>query len=890
MFRAIKESFINNLIVEERYLMILNGLGVTILITFMAAIFGTLIGAALCRMEMSRSKVLAKISQTYCKIMSGTPMLVLLLIMYYVIFAPTNLSGITVSIITFSIGGAASFCEIFSSGIHSIDKGQTEAGLSLGFTRKETFFNIVLPQVIKRITPLYHGEIVALLKETSIVGFIAVMDMTKASDLIRSRTFDAFFPLLLVALLYFLSAWVFGIILRNLLRLNKTRLGALALILTTALSLSSCSRERVAITSEESLLEARKIGLLTGSIEEITASRIYDADKLMRFNSTSELYEALEKGIVDAVIDEDFEIPIARHNYGEIDYNVWSYGDTSHMAFITRIGNEELCNKLNLFLDSLESTGSLDKLKDKWLNEEALNGNVDTHYSSCVNGETLHVAATCAVLPFAGLLRGKPAGLEIDIIEMFAESLGMKVKYQMVDFAALIPCIVRGRAELGIGEICITEERQKNVLFSRPFYDVTPIYAYIPLEHVETKESSSPIWWLVAAALCCAAAASCWIFRRKKKFTPSEAKSENDYIIQISHLKKTYSDGVVVLKDVNTNIRKGEVISIIGPSGTGKSTFLRCLNLLETPTEGTILIDGEDILSPQADVPRLRQKMGMVFQHFNLFNGMTVLENVMFAPIKIKKKDPEETKAKALELLALVGMSQKANAMPEHLSGGQQQRVAIARALAMEPEIMLFDEPTSGLDPTMVSEVLGVMRDLARNGMTMMVVTHEMRFAKEVSSRVFYMDQGIIYEDGTPDQIFDNPKKGRTRVFINQIHESRFNIEAEDYDFYGMMGQFGNFCHKYNFSNKFIDNLTHVIEEALQVLEQKSGSQVSLSYSEKTNEIFVRVFTDIVLTQEDLDKDENMIPAAILRNYTDNITISESETGSVIICQMHNIL
>ena len=227
-------------------------------------------------------------------------------------------------------------------------------------------------------------------------------------------------------------------------------------------------------------------------------------------------------------------------------------------------------------------------------------------------------------------------------------------------------------------------------------------------------------------------------------------------MIQIKHLQKKFGN-LEVLRDVNLNIKCGEVISIIGPSGTGKSTFLRCLNLLEQPTGGSIIIDGEEVLNGHINASKLRQKMGMVFQSFNLFNHLSVLENVCIGPIKLLGKSRQDAEAKAKELLKMVGMAEKADAMPEELSGGQKQRAAIARCLSMDPEIILFDEPTSALDPTMVSEVLSVIRALARQGMTMAIVTHEMSFARDVSTRVVYMDDGIIYEIGTPEEIFEHP-------------------------------------------------------------------------------------------------------------------------------------
>ncbi len=238
--------------------------------------------------------------------------------------------------------------------------------------------------------------------------------------------------------------------------------------------------------------------------------------------------------------------------------------------------------------------------------------------------------------------------------------------------------------------------------------------------------------------------------------------------IKVSGLKKSFGENHV-LKGIDIEINAGEVVCVIGPSGSGKSTFLRCLNRLEEATEGQILVDGESITDPKANVDRIRRHMGMVFQQFNLFPHMSVLDNLTFAPVQLKLKTREEAEAKAKQLLARVGLAEKVDAMPRSLSGGQQQRVAIARALAMEPDIMLFDEPTSALDPEMVCEVLDVMRELAREGMTMVVVTHEMGFAHDVADRVVFVDGGVIQEQGTPEEVLDNPQNPRTRSFLSKV-------------------------------------------------------------------------------------------------------------------------
>ena len=244
----------------------------------------------------------------------------------------------------------------------------------------------------------------------------------------------------------------------------------------------------------------------------------------------------------------------------------------------------------------------------------------------------------------------------------------------------------------------------------------------------------------------------------------------SDNIISIKQLKKHFNHGAIKAIDgVDLEIAKGEVIVIIGPSGCGKSTFLRSLNLLEMPTDGKIYLEGVDITDPKNDINMHRRKMGMVFQQFNLFPHMTVLKNLCIAPMKLKKMPKEVAEKRALELLKKVGLEDRANAYPSQLSGGQKQRIAIVRALAMDPEIMLFDEPTSALDPEMVGEVLDVMKSLAKEGMTMVVVTHEMGFAREVADRVLFMDEGVVAESGTPEEIFNNPQNPRTQAFLSKV-------------------------------------------------------------------------------------------------------------------------
>ena len=244
--------------------------------------------------------------------------------------------------------------------------------------------------------------------------------------------------------------------------------------------------------------------------------------------------------------------------------------------------------------------------------------------------------------------------------------------------------------------------------------------------------------------------------------------SDNTVILETKNLRKAF-DGQEVLKGITTTIRKGDVLALIGPSGCGKSTFLRSLNLLETPTDGHVLFEGTDLTASSVDINQVRQKIGMVFQQFNLFPNMTIEENIMLAPVKLGRMTKEDAKKKAAELLERIGLSDKADAYPAQLSGGQKQRIAIIRSLAMNPDIILFDEPTSALDPEMVGEVLAVMKELAQDGMTMVVVTHEMGFAREVANRVMFINDGVIQEEGTPQEVFGNPKSPRLQEFLSKV-------------------------------------------------------------------------------------------------------------------------
>ena len=363
-------------------------------------------------------------------------------------------------------------------------------------------------------------------------------------------------------------------------------------------------------------------------------------------------------------------------------------------------------------------------------------------------------------------------------------------------------------------------------------------------------------------------------------------------MIRIEHLRKEYPTATP-LKDVNVEIHKGDVISVIGPSGTGKSTLIRCINLLDKPTSGKIFVDGEEITAKKSDVSRIRRKMGMVFQHFNLFPHMTVIENIMSAPMDLLGKSKQEAYERGIELLRKVGLADKALNYPDDMSGGQKQRVAIARALAMEPEIILFDEPTSALDPTMIGEVQSVIRDLAKQGITMIIVTHEMKFAREICNRVFYMDEGGIYEDGTPEQIFDNPQKDRTRQFIRHLKVLEYPITSKDFDFIGLNSQIEEFGRKHRVSQRSIYNIQAYIEEMcveiiLPQLNDPFEMLITIEYSEEKDDadVIIRFGGEAF----DPTQTKNELSLLLAKKATEEIVYRydpQQKLGNIVEAQIH---
>ena len=827
---SITESFYDNLIAEDRYRMILDGLQVTLLITLCAAILGTILGGLVCWMRMSRRRWLQQVAKVYIELMRGTPVLVLLMLMYYVVMAPLDATGIVVSIVTFAMNTAAYISEMLRTTIQGIDRGQTEAGLALGFTTRQTFFKIVLPQVIKAVMPVYQGEVVSLLKGTSIVGYIAVSDMTRASDLIRSRTFDAFFPLIVTAIIYFLMAWLIGLLLQSLIqhkRVKALAAAAMLMLFGVACYVPELCSQQPALTSHPSpltssippafqALNGKNVAVILGSIQDIAVTDMAPGANILRMTSETDLLAALENGKVDAAGSESLTLMFCKEVAEKFD-SVSSGLAPIPIGACFRLGNTELQQDFNSFLADIRCDGTYQKIFDRWQKaEDPTDMDVPQQRGT---GRTLRIATSPLMPPLNFICSGKPSGLEPELLTEWANRRNWKLEFMTMDFAGMIPAIQTGKADMAMGAMSVTEERQKQVLFSDGYMDshivlltrkgeaaiLTEAQQAHP-QPLPVREGSGYLWWVVAILIIIIGGGAWFFLRRKRSIalhtTPlPHREGQGEGLLGILHLKKSYGS-FNVLRDITVDIHRGEVISIIGPSGTGKSTFLRCLNLLEQPTDGSIVVDGENILAKGYPVNRLRQKMGMVFQSFNLFEHKTVLENVIFAPCQLRHEPEETAREEGLALLRKVGLAEKADVYPSSLSGGQKQRVAIARALAMKPDVILFDEPTSALDPTMVGEVLSVIRQLAKEGMTMLIVTHEMKFAHDVSTRIFFMYDGYIHEDGSPEQIFENPVHSATKAFIQRIRKEVFEIDGPDFDFLSMHSAMGAFCHKYGIAEK----------------------------------------------------------------------------------------
>jgi len=348
--------------------------------------------------------------------------------------------------------------------------------------------------------------------------------------------------------------------------------------------------------------------------------------------------------------------------------------------------------------------------------------------------------------------------------------------------------------------------------------------------------------------------------------------------IELRHIRKEYNPKKIPLKDVNATIHPGDIISIIGPSGTGKSTLLRCINMLATPTSGQIIVDGHDITKPDTDIDAVRRKIGMVFQNYNLYEHLTVVENVMLAQTSLLGRSREEARERSMKLLKKVGMDNRALKYPSQLSGGQKQRAAIARTLAMDPEVILFDEPTSALDPLMVAEVEKVIEKLSREGTTMLIVTHSMHFARRISNRIFYMDEGVIYEDGSPSQIFEHPLRPKTRQFLFNEYNLEIYIPVEGFNHDDVNVAFENFAVKHSLGARTVFRMQLVFEElcvAMYHCQQKPGEFIhaNLFFDEKRDQLVLTIRHNVSACHGEYEKDP--IVQKLVLGLADSVDVVE---------------
>ena len=471
---SVAESFNNNLIVEDRYRMILDGLQVTLLITVCAAVLGTLLGGLVCWMRMSRRNWVSTTAKVYIDLMRGTPVLVLLMLMYYVVMAPLRATGIVVAIVTFALNMAAYVSEMLRTAIEGIDRGQTEAGLALGFTRRQTFFKIVLPQVVKAVMPVYQGEVISLLKGTSIVGYIAVADMTRASDLIRSRTFDAFFPLIVTAIIYFLMAWLIGLLLRSLVERRRMRaiVAAVALLISGTVcwlpEMLTSSKTTVASDAPEVFksLSGKRVGVIIGSIQDMAVSEMAPDADIMRMTSYTDMLAALENGKLDVATDGNLPVTFNKEIASKVD-TVNANLSQRPIGACFRLDNTELKQDFDSFLAEIRADGTYQRIYDRW--RTADDPSSLTPPPQRGTGRILRVATYSGLPPFNFIVQGKPAGLEPDLLTEYVNRRGWKLEYLMMDFASQIPAVQTGKADMAMGAISVTEERQKQVLFSNDY-------------------------------------------------------------------------------------------------------------------------------------------------------------------------------------------------------------------------------------------------------------------------------------------------------------------------------------------------------------------------------------------------------------------------------------
>ena len=538
MIESVVESFYDNLIAEDRYRMILDGLQVTLLITLCAALLGTLLGGLVCWMRMSRRRWLQQVAKVYIELMRGTPVLVLLMLMYYVVMAPLDATGIVVAIVTFAMNTAAYISEMLRTTIQGIDRGQTEAGLALGFTPRQTFFKIVLPQVVKAVMPVYQGEVVSLLKGTSIVGYIAVADMTRASDLIRSRTFDAFFPLIVTAIIYFFMAWLIGLLLQSLVQRKRVKAIAAAVVLALFGMLGYvpelCSQQPTLNSKLSTLnsdippafqaLNGKNVAVIIGSIQDIAVTDMAPDANILRMTSQTDLLAALENGKVDAAGGESLTLIFNKELLEKVD-SVGAGLTPIPIGACYRPDDTELQQDFNRFLAEIRRDGTYQQILDRWSNADDPSAMAIPQQRG--TGRTLRVATYPAMPPFNFINSGKPSGLEPELLTEWANRRNWQLEYLIMDFAAQIPAVQTGKADMAMGAISITEERQKQVLFSDGYIDSHIVLmtrkgeAAILTEQTHPqplpmREGSGYLWWVVALLIILIGGGAWFLLRRKR--------------------------------------------------------------------------------------------------------------------------------------------------------------------------------------------------------------------------------------------------------------------------------------------------------------------------------------------------------------------------------------
>lgn len=473
--RTIVNSFTTNLISEGRYQMVLEGLQITLLITLCSAVLGTLLGGLVCWARMNQRPWIQRCAKVYIDLMRGTPVLVLLMLMYYVFLAPLETTGIVVSIITFAMNMSAYVGEMLRTGIQSIDKGQREAGLALGYTPRQVFGRIILPQVVRKIMPVYIGEVISLLKGTSIVGYIAVVDMTRASDLIRSRTFDAFFPLIVTAAVYFLVAWLIGLLLNGLVEKKRKHVIWASILLVFMGSLGSISSimNKAKDTTDTipplfRQLEGKSVGVVIGSIQDIAVTRYAPDADILRFSTMTDMMASLETGKTDIVMAESITVLANAELAASVD-TIDAGLPPIPIGACMKLGNTALQEDFNRFIAEIHADGTYRKLYDRWLsNADVFSLPMPQQRGT---GRKITVGTFPTFPPFNFIRMGEPVGYEIDFLTEWANRRNYQLEFIILDFSSQIPAVQTGKADMAMGLIAVTEERQKKVLFSDGYYE-----------------------------------------------------------------------------------------------------------------------------------------------------------------------------------------------------------------------------------------------------------------------------------------------------------------------------------------------------------------------------------------------------------------------------------